>query len=223
MQLINQSVTILTPKSVIDANAKIIEIAGRTCYHSEDKITENSWKKFIRTLIQSGHTSVLEHSILTVKFVTDRGTANELVRHRHCAFSQESTRYCDYTKSKFGNEIKFIKPSWYESSGYEGASRIFYEECSYAEKSYYNLKEKGTKAEQRRNVLPLATATTLVMSASYREWRSVLELRLDKRAHPDMQFLMKKLLVQLYEKVPVIFDDLVLCKHMLTEIENFDM
>lgn len=210
MKLIDPSVTILTPKSVIDANAKIIEIAGRTCYRSEDKITEDSWKKFIKTLIQSGHTSVLEHSILTVKFVTDRGTANELVRHRHCAFSQESTRYCDYTKDKFSGEIKFIKPSWYDTSGYKDASKIFYEECSYDEKNYIDLKNKGMKTELCRNVLPLATATTLVMSASYREWRSVLELRLSKYAHPDMQFLMKLLLAQLYEKIPVIFDDLLL-------------
>lgn len=207
MRLIEPSVTILTPKSVINANAKIIELAGRTCYHSEDKITEDSWEKFIQTLILSGHTSVLEHSILTVKFVTDRGTANELVRHRHCAFSQESTRYCDYSKDKFGDEISFIKPSWYDIPGYEDSAQLFYEECSCAEESYMELKTLGMRAEQRRNVLPLATASSLVMSASYREWRSVLELRLDKHAHPDMRLLMKMLLVELHKNVPVIFDD----------------
>ncbi len=96
MKLIKPSYQIM---SVIDAEKlmKNIEIAGRTCYKSEDKITSSSASQFVRMLIKRGHESVLEHEKITVRFVCDRGVSHELVRHRIASFSQESTRYCNYS------------------------------------------------------------------------------------------------------------------------------
>ena len=89
-----------------------IELAGRTCYKSEDKITEDSASQFVKKIIESGHHSVIEHINLSVKFICDRGVTHELVRHRLASYSQESTRYCNYSKGKFGSELTFIKPCW---------------------------------------------------------------------------------------------------------------
>ena len=89
---------------------KKIEKAGRTCYRSEDKITEDSCRKFVEMIIKRNHESVLEHASLTVRAITDRGCSHEWVRHRLAAHSQESTRYCSYDKDKFGGEITFILP-----------------------------------------------------------------------------------------------------------------
>ena len=91
-----------------------IEKAGRTCYKSEENIKEDSAEKFIRAIIKRGHESVIEHEKITVRFITDRGVTHELVRHRIASYSQESTRYCNYSNDKFGNELTFIMPCfWY--------------------------------------------------------------------------------------------------------------
>lgn len=87
-----------------------IEAAGRTCYKSEDKITDGSAEKFVRGIIKRGHEAVIEHGSLTVRFICDRGVSHEIVRHRLAAFCQESTRYCNYGKEGFGGEITVIRP-----------------------------------------------------------------------------------------------------------------
>ena len=87
-----------------------IERAGRTCYKSEDKITEGSSKKFAKMVLDRGHHSVIEHGLAIVRFICDRGISHEIVRHRLASYSQESTRYCNYSKDKFGKEITVIDP-----------------------------------------------------------------------------------------------------------------
>lgn len=89
-----------------------IERVARVCYKSEDKITPDgeSAKKLVGFLVKQGHEAMLEHSQLSVLFTCDRGVANELVRHRIASFAQESTRYCNYSKEKFGGELSFIRP-----------------------------------------------------------------------------------------------------------------
>ncbi|NLZ53849.1 MAG: FAD-dependent thymidylate synthase, partial [Thermoanaerobacteraceae bacterium] len=89
---------------------KKIELCGRVCYKSEDKITENSAREFVKQIIKAGHESVLEHFSFSVRFITDRGISHEIVRHRIASYSQESTRYCNYSNDKFDNEITVVEP-----------------------------------------------------------------------------------------------------------------
>ena len=103
VELIDQSIEVLTPFSTWINFPNDIEYFGRVCYKSENKISETSFKRFVEQIIKSGHESVLEHFNLSVKFITDRAMANALVRHRHCAFSQESTHYINYLKRYYSN------------------------------------------------------------------------------------------------------------------------
>ena len=183
-----------------------IEIAGRTCYKSEDKITQDSSKGFVKGIIKSGHHSVIEHISITVRFICDRGISHELVRHRLAAFSQESTRYANYSKDKFGNEITVIKPVfWSEESEAYGH---WLAAMKNAENSYLNLLKTGVKAEEARSVLPNSLKTEVVMTCNLREWRHVLNLRCSKASHPQIREIMLPLLKELHEKIPVVFDDL---------------
>ena len=236
MKLIKPSYEILSP---IDKNLILqsIERAGRTCYKSEDKITEDSSEKFIKMLISRGHESVLEHEKLTILFVCDRGVSHEIVRHRICicSFSQESTRYCNYANDKFGNQITYIIPAWFErtSEGLihdvkelnnhipEGVN-VFHEDPRYdydmefgwgvdmlTSEIAYNKKIKGGwRPEQARSVLPNSLKTEIVVTANMREWRTIFKQRTSKAAHPQMRELMIPLLEELKVKLPVIFDDI---------------
>jgi thymidylate synthase (FAD) len=189
-----------------------IEEAGRTCYKSEDKITDDSADQFIRRLIKSGHESVLEHENLSVRFIVDRGVSHELVRHRLCAFSQESTRYVDYNK----RGLTFIKPPWvYVQAGmYDEHIMSFNNEwlmaMAEAAKSYHRLIAfYNWSPQQARAVLPNSLKTELVMTANLREWRHVLRLRASKAAHPQMQEVMRPLLTYMNNHLPAVFEDIV--------------
>jgi len=189
-----------------------IEEAGRTCYKSEDKITDDSADQFIRRLIKSGHESVLEHENLSVRFIVDRGVSHELVRHRLCAFSQESTRYVDYDK----RGLTFIKPPWvYVQAGiYDEHIMSFNNEWLMAmaesAKSYHRLIAfYNWSPQQARSVLPNSLKTELVMTANLREWRHVLRLRASKAAHPQMQEVMRPLLTYMNNHLPAVFEDIV--------------
>jgi thymidylate synthase (FAD) len=185
---------------------RYIEVAGRTCYKSEDKITQESSKGFVKGIIKSGHHSVIEHISITVRFICDRGISHELVRHRLAAFSQESTRYANYSKDKFGNEITVIKPVfWSEESEAYG---FWLTAMKNAEDAYLNLLKTGAKAEEARSVLPNSLKTEVVMTCNLRQWRHVLNLRCSKAAHPQIREIMFPLLKELHEKIPVVFDDL---------------
>lgn len=201
MKIIEQSYRILWNPG------DVIEKAARTCYRSEDKITDSgSSDKLIKDLLVArNHTAMLEHSVLSVEFTTDRAIANELERHRLCSFAQESTRYCNYSKDKFGNELTFVQPEWIlDLFTYEAS--IWADTCVMAEHTYLTLLKKGLKPEDARCVLPLSLATKLVMTTNYAEWRHILKLRTAKGAHPQMRALMIPLLEELQETIPVIFD-----------------
>jgi thymidylate synthase (FAD) len=182
---------------------KKIEQCGRTCYLSEDKITDTSCIDFAKMIIKNGHESVLEHVSITVKFIIDRGVSHEIVRHRIASFSQESTRYCNYSK---GGEIGFIKPSL--SS--EQAFKLWQDSCEQAESTYLQLLNSGCKPQEARAVLPNCLKTEIVMTANLREWRHFLRLRTSLNAHPDMRKLVIPLLIEFKEKIPVIFDDILI-------------
>jgi thymidylate synthase (FAD) len=224
MKIIDQSFKILSPQihdgsginefyridSLREAfieEAKLIEIAGRTAYKSEDKITLDSYDKFIRGIISRGHEAVIEFGSMTVKFVTDRGVSHELVRHRMCSFVQESTRYCRYSLEKFGKEITVIKPSTWDEMVLTQQER-WREAVRESEIAYLGMMKAGLSPQQARAVLPSSLKTEIVVRANFREWRHIFRLRCAKTAHPDMQALMIPLRDECIRVLPCVFDDL---------------
>ena len=190
-----------------------IEAAGRTCYKSEDKITEGSAEKFVRMIIKRGHLSVIEHAYMSVRFICDRGVTHEIVRHRLAAYSQESTRYCNYSKDKFSNNISVIDPCFWANRKIRGHKDfdcyfIWLELMKLAEEYYLRLLSAGASPQEARSVLPNSLKTEIVMTANLREWLHVFSLRTSKAAHPQMRELMIPLLEEMKTLVPVIFDDI---------------
>lgn len=207
MKVIQQSYEILTDLSDPIKILKDIERAGRTCYKSENNITDDSCIKFCKMICEHGHEAMIEHSQLSVKFIVNRAIANEIVRHRLFSFAQESTRYCNYSKDKFGNEIKVIMPEDLMpviTPKYE----IWLNLCKQSEKAYFDLLSEGVKPETARDVLPLSTATEIVVTGNIREWRHFFRLRTDVRAHPQIASVAGSLLDELKSKIPVLFDDI---------------
>jgi thymidylate synthase (FAD) len=202
----------------IDGNKilKKIEKAGRTCYKSEDKITDESAKSFVAGILKSGHHSVIEHEKITVRVICDRGVSHEIVRHRIGSYSQESTRYCNYSKDKFGNEITVIEPCFWKQGSSKPApaeaAADKYEEwkkaCENAEKAYFKLLELGAKPEEARSVLPNSLKTEIVITYNLREWRHFFILRTSKRAHPQMREIATSILKEFKRLIPVVFDDI---------------
>lgn len=209
MRIIEPSYEILTEISEGGINElQHIEKIGRVCYKSEDKITEDgkSAKKFVKMLIERGHEAMIEHSSLSVKFTVDRGVSHELVRHRIASFAQESTRYCNYSKDKFGKEITVIRPLFFE----EGSDKdvAWTDSMVSAEHMYFELLDLGATPQEARSVLPNSTKTEITITANYREWRNFFKLRTAKAAHPQMQEVTRPLLKELKSKLPIIFDDI---------------
>ena len=184
----------------------LLERAARTCYKSEDKITETSAETLIRGLLKSGHHSVIEHAAITVRFTCDRGVTHELVRHRLCSFSQESTRYANYAKEKFGNEITVIRPFFFEedSPGFN----VWKNACLSAENAYLSLIQGGASPQEARSVLPNSLKTEIVVTANPREWRHIFDLRCSPASHPQMRQVMLPLLEAFHQSMHVLFDDL---------------
>lgn len=282
MRLIKPSFEIIEQKPGIDGLLQHIERCGRTCYKSEDKITEDSAEKFVNMLVNRGHTAMVEHGTVyltlgipdrwayfkyctnkyseaiseaekgtwvgyvttnyrvllqndwlddlqylteptkhirrvTVKFVCDRGVSHEFVRHRVFSFAQESTRYCNYSKDKFGKELTFIMPSWIESDNFEIYRGLHWgEEVTYhteritgdmnnypvfrylegllqAEDAYMTLLDGGWIAQQARAVLPNSLKTELIMTGTIEQWEGFFKLRDAKDAHPQARELAQPL------------------------------
>lgn len=273
MKLIKQSFEILDQQCGLEGIYKQIEIAGRTCYKSEDKITEDSAKEFVDRMIKSGHGAMLEHGTvyltmqyginreesdsiekyvknkyskstmdehgkyhittnlrvlvengwtndlqyicepteyhekrITVKFITDQGILREFTRHRVFSFAVESTRYCNYTKDKFSNEVTFIQPNWISDKDIENyhmdfgyftdqdtnhitAVNRFISALKNAEYFYMELIKLGWKPQQARNILPLATKCDMVMTGFVSDWKHFFALRDTASAHPQAQEL----------------------------------
>ena len=285
MKLINQSCEILNSidDGTLDSIYKMIEIAGRTCYKSEDKITETSAKEFVLRMINSGHGAMLEHGTVyltipihivdsgraytdlylenpyckvdmdsdawyvttnyrvllehmciedlqfickptqfhekrvSVKFICDRGISHELVRHRKFSFAQESTRYCNYSKDKFGNEITYIIPSWCKILPFSCKSDVmsseqillatksdssinFLQALQSCELQYFQLLDKGWKPQEARAILPNSIKTEIIMTGFVSDWKHFFTLRDDSHAHPDMQVIAKDLHQQFNNK-----------------------
>ena len=286
MKLIESSVEILEQEPGLDGIYKQIELAGRTCYKSEDKITKDSSKEFVDRMIKLGHKAVLEHGTvylvvpikeltedrkyltdiiprftkysvrtwkndqvaittnlrvviengwqsylkyiqpcyeheprITVKFTCDRGVSHEFVRHRVFSFAQESTRYCNYSKDKFGNELTFIKPTWDDGNDENPQRIIFLKSLAETEQNYLHLLELGQQPQQARAVLPNALKTELVMTGFAADWIHFFELRCAKNAHPDARKLALETLEKLYKLYPNYFEE-TYNKFVKNDIQN---
>jgi thymidylate synthase (FAD) len=204
MNIVSPSYQIMTP---IDREVILqsIEMAGRTCYKSEDKITPDSAAKFVRHILSIGHESVIEHINITVKFWCDRGVTHELVRHRLAAYSQESTRYCNYAKR---GEIVVINPCfWNGESEQDHRNRVrWVKAMEFAQNTYLEMVQDGASPQEARSVLPNALKTEIVTTMNLREWRHVMRLRTSNKAHPQMRELMLPLLDEFQQKLPEIFE-----------------
>jgi thymidylate synthase (FAD) len=183
-----------------------IEKAGRICYKSENKITTNSAKEFIQKILQSGHESVVEHEKITVKIICDRGVSHEIVRHGIASYSQESTRYCNYSKAKFGNELTLIRPFFWNKDPDKYA--IWQDTMQTIENNYNSLISLGAQPEEARSILPNSLKTEIVITMNLREWRHFFRLRTGIRAHPQMREISIPMLTKFKETVPIIFDDI---------------
>lgn len=205
MKIISPKVEFMTP---IDGDSilKHLEQCGRVCYKSEGKIEEGSAETFLKNIIKKGHEAVLEHFSFTVKFTCDRGVSHELVRHRMASYCQESTRYCNYSKDDFNNEITVIKPCFFS----EGSQAYLYWEnaCKISEMAYFDLLDYGCTPQEARAVLPNSTKTEVVMTANIREFRHFFKLRCSPAAHPQMREVANMLLDMCKETMPILFDDI---------------
>ena len=183
-----------------------VEQAGRTCYKSEDKITDGSAEKFVRNILKRGHEAVIEHASLTVRFTCNRGVSHEIVRHRLAAYCQESTRYCNYSKECFDSEITVIRPT-YMAPGMKDFE-IWEKAMNSCENAYFDLLDYGCTPQEARSVLPNSLKTEVVMTADMREWRHFIRLRCAPAAHPDMRVVARLLYDLLKSTYPVFFEDI---------------
>lgn len=196
-----------------------IEKVGRTCYKSENLITEDSAEGFVRRLIQRGHEAMIEHASVTLRFFNDRGISHEEVRHRIASFAQESTRYCNYSKDKFDGEVTYIDiergmelDSTVRELDYSTKLAIYHEwmkACLDAEDHYMKMLSLGATPQIARSVLNNSTKTEICITMNFREWRHFIRLRNDSTAHPQIREVAQQALDMLYDKYPVFFEEFV--------------
>lgn len=203
---------LISPTFVIESEfdgisiLKSIEKAGRTAYKSEEKITLDSASDFVKMIIKRGHLSVIEHYSISVRVICDRGVSHEIVRHRLASYTQESTRYCNYSKGKFGNELTVIKPIFWDEN--DDKYMIWKRTIQHIEEAYKDLIQKGASPQEARSILPNSLKTEIVMTMNLREWRHFFNLRTSESAHPQMREIALPLLKEFQSKIPIIFDDL---------------
>ena len=225
---------IITDTDDLRHQVGLIEVAGRTCYKSEDKIREGSAADFIGRIVRSGHESVIEHGHAMVRITGDRAMTHQLVRHRLCEYSQESQRYCDYGEHGFGvvcqESIGIIPPGPYSCrdgvwqhdevgtiiddffSDQEKVALVKYwldgVACAYSQ--YLHLREKGIKPQDARSLLPNATKTEIVMTANFRVWRHIFKERgLNPHAQWQIRGIMFNVLRDFAQIMPEVFGDLI--------------
>lgn len=205
MKIINQSVEIIDSLDS-DRILSKLEKCGRVCYKSENLISEESKERFLRSIIDRGHESVLEHESITIKVITNRSVSHQLVRHRIASYSQESQRYCNYSKDKFNDEITVIKhPKFKEGTEEYDIWRVACEDSEY---QYFKLLRLGASPEDAREVLTNSTKTEIIMTMNIRSWRNFFKTRLDVAAQLQIRELSKLILKEFKENIDVLFDDI---------------
>lgn len=183
-----------------------IERAMRTCYRSEGTMTEDSYKRLLGMAITSGHESVMEHEKITVRLRCSVGTYKDLTRHRiGTAFSIESTRWCNYGKDRFDNQIRFIDPIYIR----EQNTKAIWTKCMETiEENYMKGAAMGMKPDELRLMLPHSTAADVTMTCNIREWRYILKLRTQKNVHPEIRQLLIPILLKFKYTMPELFNDI---------------
>lgn len=217
MRVISPSFEILTPIDGMEI-LRTLEAVGRTCYKSEDKITDDSCINFVRGIISRGHEAVIEHYNLTVRLTNDRGVSHEEVRHRIASYAQESTRYCNYSADKFGNQVTYIdirggmeldpKVKSLSAEEFEAIYNEWVTACEDAEQHYNRMLELGATPQIARSVLNNSTKTEINITMNLREWRHFFKLRTAPSAHPQIREIAIPLLKAFKLMIPVIFDDI---------------
>lgn len=208
VKIIEQSYKIMTNLDGL-VILKNIEFAARTCYKSEYLIDENgeSAKKLVKKLVELGHTAMIEFGgNIHIKIICNRGLTHELVRHRLCSFAQESTRYCNYSKDKHGNQITVIKPLNLNEDSL--AAKLWGNAMRNAEISYLKLIHLGVSPQVARGVLPIDVKTEINISANPTQWRHILKLRTSNAAHPQIREIMRDILSDFKRQIPFIFNDI---------------
>lgn len=221
MNIVKSSFRVITPiTNGAISELQRIELPTRLCYKSENKITPDgeSAKKILKTLIDNDHLAMLEHSSITVIFVTSRGVSHELVRHRIASYAQESTRYCNYSNEKFTNQLTFIDPleeiEWDSKMGNLSAKEkldtalqmtMFYKKT---EIEYLELIKKGVPPQIAREILPNGLKTEIALTCNYRKLIAIFKLRCAKNAHPAMRALMVPFAKYMQEQIPDIFGNI---------------
>jgi thymidylate synthase (FAD) len=214
-------------EAIPDSVLERIEGAGRTCYKSENLITAGSAQKFVNKIMDIGHESVIEHIYISVRIICDRGVSHEIVRHRIASYSQESTRWCNYSKEKFGGHITFIKPCFFPSfpkfknntltmkEANQFDWELFPDACLWissmlrAEHNYFEaINEYKWKAQEARSILPNSLKTEIFCTLNLRSWRNFFQQRTSKKAHPQMQEIAIPMLQKFKNLIPIIFDDI---------------
>lgn len=208
MRIIKPYVQTLTPPRPAEELYAEVELAGRICYKSTRKDGEKA-EDFIRRAIKVGHESILEHAKISLIFVCDRGVSHEIVRHRIASYSQESTRYCNYSKDQFNGEITVIEPNFLVKDS--PCYRIWKKACEFCETAYFDLLGEGCSPQQARAVLPNSLKTEIVVTMNIREWRHFLKLRYlgtSGTPHPQMVEVAELAYKFLVCHYPAFFDDL---------------
>lgn len=213
IRIIKPSVKVLKTSFDDTDVARSIEKVARTCYKSEDKMTDSSAEKMVKGLLKSEHMAMFEHETITVLFRCDRGVSHEIVRHRLASYAQESTRYCNYSNGKFDHKIEVIDPTFgFEEMAGEPSYRKWKEAMENAANSYFELIDLGMAPQMARDVLPTSVATSIVVTMNLREWRHFIKLRClgtTGAPHPQMKYLASKLLEEFGQYYPIIFGDLL--------------
>lgn len=215
MNIIKQSVSLENLPFYQEEIIRFIETTARTCYKSEKAgINLETAKVLLKKIFKKGHLSVFEHFSITGRFITNRGVTHELVRHRIAAYSQESTRFCNYSKNKFGSEITVILPVDFNEA-YEhvensdsGSYEAWCAAMTSAEDYYNDLIARGNKPQIARGVLPIDLKTEIVVTMNIREWWHVFNLRRNPAAHPQMVDLMNQWWTLLNKKMPFFFGEI---------------
>ena len=183
-----------------------IERAMRTCYRSEGTMTEDSYKRLLGMAITSGHESVMEHEKITVRLRCSVGTYKDLTRHRiGTAFSIESTRWCNYGKDRFDNQIRFIDPVYIRE---QNTKAVWIKCMEIIEENYMKGAAMGMKPDELRLMLPHSTAADVTMTCNIREWRYILKLRTQKNVHPEIRQLLIPILLKFKYTMPELFNDI---------------
>lgn len=198
MKIINPSVKVEFEDDFNLLREKIEQIA-RTCYQSEPR--DGLWGR----LINKGHWPMFDHRIISMRVVCDRGVSHEIVRHRIAAYAQESTRYCNYSKDKFGNEITVIKPCFWAEDSIK--YKIWKHSCLQDENDYFELLSHGASPQEARSVLPSSLKTEIVMTLDLTAWRHFFKMRVSNAAHPQMREIAVPILKLFQEKIPLLFDN----------------